>query len=113
MNWADNSNLFIVIFRFLSTPMPRKKPPAPGLGTTLRTAREARDLTLREAAAKIGCSYPVLSRVERGETQLRSGDLARACLLYKMTLTSTGLTPETKTAATASAKTATVKRKNQ
>lgn len=54
------------------------------VGDTLRTLRQQRDLTLREVAQLIGISIATLSRIERGEKEIKRSALERIIQAYQL-----------------------------
>lgn len=67
--------------------MPRKPPgaKAKGLGAELRALREARDLSLSAAAAPIGLSKTILSRLETGQRNISPDEVAGLLAVYGVT----------------------------
>lgn len=54
------------------------------LGTTLKAARKAKQLTLKEVAAQLNVSYPAVQQWESGRTTPSRSNLLRVCQLLGM-----------------------------
>lgn len=55
------------------------------LGSELRRLRADRNLTVSEAAKRLGCGQPKISQIENGNRGIRPGDLATLLDLYEVT----------------------------